>query len=74
MVPNWWELDSSFFKTFNLTERVKLELRMELYNMPNAFMPSDPVTSITSGSLGQSTNVAAGNYGREAQFMGRITF
>jgi hypothetical protein len=72
--PNWWELDSSFFKTFNLTERVKLELRMELYNMPNAFMPSDPVTSIGSGSLGQSVNVAAGNYGREAQFMGRITF
>ncbi len=72
--PNWWELDSSFFKTFNLTERVKLELRMELYNMPNKFMPSDPVTSIGSGSLGLSTDVASGNYGREAQFMGRITF
>ena len=72
--PNWWELDSSFFKTFNLTERVKLQLRMELYNMPNAFMPSDPVTSVTSGSLGQSVSVAGGNYGREAQFMGRIMF
>jgi hypothetical protein len=72
--PNWWELDSSFFKQFNLTERVKLELRMELYNMPNVFMPSDPVTSVTSGNLGQSVSVAGGNYGREAQFMGRIIF
>ena len=72
--PNWWELDSSFFKTFTLTEHLKLELRMELYNMPNVFMPSDPVTSVTSGNLGQSVGVAGGNYGREAQFMGRLMF
>jgi hypothetical protein len=72
--PNWWELDSSFFKTFNITEQVKFEVRMELYNMPNVFMPSDPVTSVTSGNLGRSVDVAGGNYGREAQYMGRIIF
>jgi Carboxypeptidase regulatory-like domain len=72
--PNWWELDSSFFKTFNITEGVKFELRMELYNMPNVFMPSDPDVGVGSGTMGKSTWVAGGNYGREAQFMGRIIF
>jgi hypothetical protein len=72
--PTWWELDSSFFKTFNITERVKFEVRMELYNMPNVFMPSDPDTGIGSSTMGLSTGVAGGNYGREAQYMGRIIF
>jgi len=63
-----------FFKTFQLTEHLKLELRMELYNMPNVFMPSNPDVGVGSGTMGQSINVAPGNYGREAQFMGRIIF
>lgn len=71
--PKIWELDSSFFKTFNITERVKFELRMEMYNTPNTFIPSDPNTGI-GGSMGRSTWVAAGNYGRETQFMGRLIF
>ena len=40
--PNLWQLDSTLVKYFKVTERIKFELRMEFYNMPNVFMPSDP--------------------------------
>jgi hypothetical protein len=72
--PTFWQLDSTLVKYFKVTERIKFELRMEFYNLPNIFMPSDPDTGIGSGTMGQSTWVAGGNYGREVQFNGRIHF
>jgi hypothetical protein len=71
---NFWQLDSTLVKYFPITERVRFELRMEFYNMPNVFMPSDPDLGIGSGTMGRSTWVADGNYGREIQFTGRIHF
>ena len=70
----FWSLDSTAVKYFPVTERVKLELRFEFFNMPNAFMPSDPSTSVTSSTFGKSTWVAGGNYGREVQYTARIHF
>ena len=70
----FWQLDSTLVKYFKVTERVRFELRMEFYNLPNAFMPSDPDVGIASGTMGRSTWVAGGNYGREIQYTGRIHF
>lgn len=70
----FWSLDSTLVKYFKITERVKFELRMEFYNMPNAFMPSQPDLNPTSSTFGKSTNIAGGNYGREIQYTGRIHF
>ena len=53
---------------------MKFELRMEFYNMPNAFMPSDPDLGIGSGTMGRTTWLACGNYGREIQYTARIQF
>ncbi len=72
--PMFWQLDSTLVKYFRITERVRFELRMEFYNMPNVFMPSDPDTTVGSGTMGRSTWVAGGNYGREIQYTGRIHF
>jgi hypothetical protein len=72
--PHFWQLDSTLVKYFPITERIKFELRMEFYNLPNVFMPSDPDTGIGSGTMGRSTWVAGGNYGREIEYMGRIHF
>ncbi|HZT28398.1 MAG TPA: TonB-dependent receptor [Bryobacteraceae bacterium] len=72
--PGFWQLDSTLVKYFKITERVKFELRMEFYNLPNAFMPSDPNLGVGSGTMGRSTWVAGGNYGREIQYTGRIHF
>jgi len=72
--PGFWNWDATAVKYFQITERVKFELRMEFYNFPNAFMPSNPVTDVTSSAFGQSTWVAGGNYGREIQYTARIHF
>ncbi len=72
--PRLWELDSTLAKYFRMNERVRLELRMEFYNLPNVFMPRDPDVSIGSGTMGRSTWVADGNYGREVQYTARIHF
>ncbi len=70
----FWSWDTTAVKYFKITERVKFELRMEFYNFPNSFMPSQPNLSVTSSLFGKSTGVAAGNYGRELQYTGRIHF
>lgn len=72
--PRLWSLDSTLAKDFKITERIKFELRMEFYNLTNTFQPSDPDLGIGSGTMGQSTWVASGNYGREIQYEGRIRF
>lgn len=72
--PGFWQLDSTLVKFFPITERVKFELRMEFYNMPNHFIPAQPDTGIGSGTMGRSTWIAGGNYGREIQYTGRIRF
>ena len=72
--PRLWQLDSTLVKYFRITERVKFELRMEFYNLSNTFIASNPDTGIGSGTMGRSTWVAGGNYGREIQYTGRIHF
>jgi hypothetical protein len=72
--PRFWSLDSTLVKYTPITERVKLELRFEFYNMPNHFIPSSPDTGIGSGTMGQSTWVFPGNYGREVQYTARFHF
>jgi hypothetical protein len=70
----FWSWDATAVKYFPITERVKFELRMEFYNLPNSFMPSQPSMSVTSSQLGKSAGIAAGNYGREVQYAARIHF
>jgi hypothetical protein len=73
---HFWQLDQSLVKYFNLTRegRVKLELRMEFYNLPNSFVPGDPDTNVGSGTMGRSVTEYSGNYGRQIQYTGRIHF
>lgn len=70
--PGTWNLDSTLSKYFPITERVKLEFRMEFYNMTNTFMPGGVEADVSSSNFGKSTTMA--NYGREIQYTGRIHF
>ena len=64
--PSFRHLDASLFKTFSLTERVLLDLRMECFNLtntpnfgaPNASLPAGTapnVPPITLANIGSST-------------------
>jgi len=70
--PRFWSLDSTLVKYFPITERVKLELRFEFYNLPNHFIESNPDTRVGSGTMGMSTSIFPGNYGREVQYTARF--
>jgi len=70
--PGSWSLDSTLAKYFPITERVKLEFRVEFYNTTNSFMPAAINTSVGSANFGKSIGQA--NYGREIQYTARIRF
>ncbi|MBK5291523.1 MAG: TonB-dependent receptor [Acidobacteriia bacterium] len=70
--PNYWNLDSTLSKNFTLTERFKLELRFEAYNLTNSVMPGNPNLSVTSTQFGGITSQV--NYGREVQYTLRLHF
>jgi hypothetical protein len=77
--PRFWQLDSTASKTFNINERFNLEFRLEMYNMPNVFIPGDPCVGSSCGtSDGLSLTEAGGsngaNYGRELQGSLRLHF
>jgi hypothetical protein len=70
--PGYWNLDTNLSKDFSLTERFRLEFRLEAYNLTNSFMLSDPNLSVLSSLFGRSTGQA--NYGREIQYTARLHF
>ncbi len=71
--PGYWNLDSTLAKYFKVTERVKLEVRLETYNTPNSFMQSQPINWLP-GEYSNGTSDWLANYGREVQYTARIHF
>ncbi len=72
--PRVWNIDSTLSKYFSITERVKLEFRMEAYNLFNHFIPVNPSTDPSNpGTLGV-VGLNQANYGRELQYAARIHF
>ena len=72
--PGHKSLDMTLAKFFNLTERFRLELKMEVYNLTNTFTGADPNTSVTSSSFGRVTSMARESPGREFQYNIRLHF
>jgi hypothetical protein len=70
--PRTWNVDLTLAKFFPITERVRIEFRMEGYNVTNSFIPNMPVTDVLSSAFGRSNN--QGNLGREFQYTARIHF
>ncbi|MCW5982897.1 MAG: TonB-dependent receptor [Bryobacteraceae bacterium] len=65
--------DSTVAKEFPvIRERLKFELRAEVYNLLNRFTGADPDVSVTSANFGRVTAQRAGIFGRQVQFSGRF--
>jgi hypothetical protein len=72
--PGYKNIDLNVAKFFRVTERIRLEFKMEAYNLFNTFSGADPNLSVTSAAFGRVTGMAAGTQGRELQYNLRIHF
>ncbi|MCB9385148.1 MAG: TonB-dependent receptor [Bryobacterales bacterium] len=70
--PMYWDWDSTLAKNFQVSDRFRLELRLEAYNLTNTLMHPNPNVTVTSSQFGQSVGQA--NYGREVQYTLRLHF
>ncbi len=50
--PNFWQADGSIFKTFDITERVKLQFRAEAFNFLNHDNLGQPGGTVDNASTG----------------------
>ena len=53
--PGFGSVDFSMFKNVPLTERIKLQMRLEIFNVLNRTNWANPTTTFTSSSFGQLT-------------------
>jgi hypothetical protein len=72
--PGVSQVDMTMSKSFMLTERFKLEVRLEAYNAFNQISWADPVTSFTDSNFGKVISKRAPYVGREVQYGIRLTF
>lgn len=70
--PVSWNLDSTLAKNFYITEKTRIELRMDAFNVPNHFLSTNPVLDVRSSLFGRS--VGQSNLGREMQYTLRLHF
>ena len=72
--PGLKNLDVNVAKFFNITERIRLEFRLEAYNLTNTFLAAPPTTNVTSATFGRVTAQQNGTLGREMQYTIRLHF
>jgi hypothetical protein len=62
--PSFWQWDAAISRTFQITEGQKVQARIEAFNVPNSFRPTNPSTSLTGGTFGQ-IGPSPGNLGAQ---------
>ncbi len=72
--PGLFNLDTSIVKRVAVTERLRSELRMDVFNTLNNMTWADPNTNVLSSTFGQSTNQLGNTYGRRVQLGLRLEF
>ena len=58
--PGNWNFDAAILRTFSVTERFKLDFRVEAFNVFNHIEIGNPALPVFSGALNQSTPGVAG--------------
>src|SRR6185503_12919780 len=72
--PGFKNLDLTLGKFFRLTERYRLEVKMEGYNVSNTFNAADPTTTISNANFGRVSQQAPAYFGREFQYNLKLHF
>lgn len=72
--PGLFNLDASIVKRMPITERVRGELRMDVFNAANNMTWANPNTNVQSALFGVTNNQLSGTFGRRAQLGLRVEF
>jgi len=72
--PKYFHIDGTLNKGFAVTDRVRLELKLDAFNAINNMNWANPNMSVTSSMFGKSTDIYPQDYGRRLQLGSRITF
>jgi hypothetical protein len=72
--PGIWQSDVTMNKGFKLTERFKIEARVEVYNLFNRLQLANPTVDFTSANFGKITTKLVAYNGREVQYGLRLVF
>jgi Carboxypeptidase regulatory-like domain len=72
--PSTFQTDSTMSKSFKLTEKFKIEARVEVYNMLNNINWENPIVDFTNSNFGKVTSKRAQYVGREVQYGLRLVF
>ena len=72
--PGVWQTDMTMNKSFKLTERFRLEARLETYNLFNRLMLANPTVDFNSANFGKITTKLVAYNGREIQYGLRLVF
>lgn len=73
--PKYWVLDATLAKTFDVTERVKAELKMAAYNATNRLNRANPDLNPVSSNFGKALyqGSPAATFGPQTMQLGNVT-
>lgn len=72
--PGIWQSDMTISKSFSLTERFRLEVRAESYNVFNHVNLANPIVDFNNANFGKVTTKLVAYNGREVQYGLRLVF
>lgn len=72
--PGLLNLDSSIVKRVPVTEKYRMELRMDVFNTLNNMTWANPSTNVNSSLFGVTNNTLSATFGRRAQLGLRLEF
>jgi hypothetical protein len=72
--PGFRNMDLSLAKRIPITERIKVQVRLDAFNALNGMNWASPNLTVTASDFGRTNAQLSGYYGRQVQYSARVEF
>ncbi len=72
--PGFKNMDLAISKRFNITERLRVSIRLDAFNALNGMNWATPNLTVTASDFGKTNTQATGYFGRQVQYSARLEF